>query len=214
MDFLARLRDRLKLSVWPDRKSQAGRAVRRRALALELTSLEGRQLMAIASVTEMVVPHILPNSGKAETVQVAGSVEQVLTDELPLTVTTSPDWTDYENDVAVNDAKPIPSSVLGLITDQYRQDEPRISTTVIPTVTSTKSFFRPSPKGSDFPPAVITVRYFDYWFPVKLQAKANSNNRQYDITVFASDFEGAAQSTEFAFVPFKAVAPKVKSTGG
>ncbi len=89
--------------------------------------------------------------------------------------------------------------MIGFVTDQYREDEPRVKSTNIQ-LTSSNTFFNPStaPTASA---QVGLVRNFTYSFTFHLQAKASSIGRSYDISVSSSDDEAIAQTTIAVIVP-------------
>ena len=182
----------------PGGKGPADRQRKRRSRrhTIEFMTLEDRRLQAVASITEVVTPNILtPNNGRGVNVTVSGKVEQVLTLALPATQQTQPPTDEYNADIAINDAKPIPYEVLGIVTDQYRQIEPRVTTTVDPVpTTGGKSFYRPTPKGApptEIPPSVVTVRYFHLLVHRQAPGQGQRDRtRQYDISVFGNDLRG------------------------
>jgi hypothetical protein len=178
------------------RRARGQRAPRRlRAWRyVESTELEARRLQAIGAITAIATPKILtPDNGQFIAVTVTGKIDQVINTTLP-GHQTSPPPDDQLAALAARAAKrPPPSLVRAIVTDQYRQVEPRLDTHVGALVKS-KAVFLPA---TQFMPHAIESlsRTYSYSFTIYLQAKASSIGRQYDITVFVKDTEGANQFT-------------------
>jgi hypothetical protein len=156
--------------------------------------LEARRLLAIGTITAVATPRILsPDNGQFIAVTVTGKIQQIINTTLPGHQTSPPP----ADQLAAIDARaalrPPPSLVRAIVTDQYRQVEPRLDTHV-GTVLNSKSVFIPA---SQFLPHAIQSfsRDFSYSFTIFLKAKASSIGRQYSITIFAKDAEGANQFT-------------------
>lgn len=185
---------------------------RRRNRVVELTMLEGRQLLVVATITAVVSPEVLPNlaSGRFVPVTVSGSIVQVnFTDLGESTVLPAPDKL-AEMDAA-NARAPSPVAI-GIVTDQFRVVEPRVRMPVSP-VTSSGIFF--TPFSATNPTAMRgIIRNYDYSFTVYLKAKASSIDRQYTITAAATDGDSAAQTTVAAYVPSQPARPKGRPGAG
>jgi hypothetical protein len=190
----------------------AGLTRRRRRRDVELTILEGRQMPAVATVTAVVSPQVLPNlaSGRFVPVTVSGTVVQVnYTDMGQAKVLPEPEKL-AKIDAA--NAKNGPPVAIGIVTDQFRVVEPRIRTPVSAVVGS-GSYFNPA-KGDDTTAQRGLVRHYEYSFTVYLKAKTSSIDRQYTITAAATDGESAAQATVGVYVPTQPARPKGRPGAG
>lgn len=154
--------------------------------------------MTIGAVTAVATPRLLPDNGKFVPVTVTGTIEQVLVTDLGQ-ATVPPPASQLAAIDAANEAKPRPKEVLGVVTDEYRTDEPRVRTTALQFVNSGTYF---APFSATNPTAVEgLIRNFSYSFTLRLQAKHHSISRQYDIGVFATDNDNTGQKNIAVLVP-------------
>ncbi len=195
----------------PGRRS-AGLPRRHRRRYVELTLLEGRQMPAVATVTAVVSPMVLPNlaSGRFVPVTVSGSIVQVnFTDLGEATALPAPDKL-AEIDAA--NARFAPPVAIGIVTDQFRVVEPRIRMPVSP-VTTSGTYFNPFTATNSTAMRGL-IRHYDYSFTVLLKAKTSSIDRQYTITAAATDGDTAAQATVAVYVPNQPARPKGRPGAG
>jgi hypothetical protein len=161
--------------------------------------------MTVGTVTAVATPRVLPNNGKLVPVTITGTIMQIFVTDLG-NATVAPPASQAAAIDAAHEAKPAPSEVLGVVTDQYGADEPRVRTTAIQ-FTSSGTFF--APVSATNPTAVEgLIRNYTYTITLPLQAKANSINRQYVIGVFASDSDNVGQKNIAVLVPAHGAHPK------
>ena len=167
---------------------------------------------AVATVTAVVSPTVLPNlaSGRFVPVTVSGSIVQVnFTDLGESTVLPAPDKL-AEMDAA-NARAPSPVAI-GIVTDQFRVVEPRVRMPVSP-VTNSGTYFNPFTATNSTAMRGL-IRNYDYSFTVYLKAKTSSIDRRYTITAAATDGESAAQATVAVYVPTQSSRPKGRPGAG
>jgi hypothetical protein len=192
--------------IWNRRRPLKGTTGRpRHRRQLEITPLEERRLMSIGTVTAVATPRILPDNGKLVPVTVTGSIQQVIVTNLGH-ATVAPPASQLAAIDAANEAKPGPKEVLGVVTDQYGADEPRVRTTALQ-FTTRFTFF--APFSATNPTAVEgLIRNYTYTITLPLQARSHSISRQYDIGVFASDSDTVGQKNIAVLVPAHGAHPK------
>ncbi len=156
--------------------------------------LEARRLQAIGTVTAVATPKILtPDNGQWIAVTVTGKVQQLINTTLGLHQTSPPPPDQLAAIDARAASRPPPSLVRAIVTDEYRQVEPRLDTTVGALLDSKTTFL---PSTQFLPNAIESLsRDYAYSFTIYLQAKASSIGREYALTVFAKDSEGVNQTT-------------------
>lgn len=161
---------------------------------VESMALEGRQLQAIGTITAVAVPRILkPDNGQFIAVTVTGKVQQIINTTLPGHDTSPPPADQLAAIDARAASRPPPSRVRAIVTDQYRQVEPRLETQVGALISSQTHFL---PATRYMPHAIESLsRDYSYSFTIYLKAKASSIGRHYDITIVAKDTEGVNQTT-------------------
>ncbi len=193
--------------LWTTRRDSAGRA-RCQKRALEVTSLERRDLMAIIPgsstippISAIATPQILPNNNRLIAVQIHGEFHQGLTSILGKGVTTEPPPSSMFYIQRALNQRAMISPVNVEVTDQYRQYQPRVKAHV--QLVKSAYYFNPPNKAT--PASEVLLRDYTYTAVVYLEASKNSstNGRRYTVSVSVSDSDNGAGVNFAVVVPDK-----------
>jgi len=172
-----------------------------RAYKPEVANLEDRRLLTIGTVTAVADPKVLaPADGRVIPVTVTGTITQVIVQNLSGVRKAPPPARVLAAIQAQEARQPAPKTALGQVNDQFHEIAPQVRSPLH--LTGTQTFFNPS-TSSNPTAAVGLIRNFSYTLTVNLQASAGgqADGRHYNITVSASDRDGASGTTISVVVP-------------